>query len=333
MPDLRKDPITGRWVIIAANRAGRPDEFQAPGTRRVVQSCPFCAGQEHRTPTPTAVYHSGTANTDSGPWQVRVVPNLFPALREAGPFAPQQNGVFQWGPGVGVHEVFIESPRHVASMSQQTDEELELTFRAYRDRVQAAGQVVSVVHAMVFKNVRPAAGASLEHVHSHLTGLPIVPALVQEELDGVRRYGQQNDRCVFCDMIQQEQQATLRMLDRTSHFVAFCPFASRFAYETWILPIGHASHFQHVADDHLPELGRLVRRSVARLEKVLGQPAYNYVIHSAPFDMDCTDHYHWHIEILPRIAKAGGFEWGTGYFINSVPPEEAALALREVVPP
>jgi UDPglucose--hexose-1-phosphate uridylyltransferase len=319
-------------VIIAAKRAGRPNEFQGPETRRADQSCPFCAGQEHRTPPPTAVYHSGMAGGSSGLWQVRVVPNLFPALQEPGPFAPQHHGPYQWSRGVGVHEVLIESPRHVAHMSQQSDEEIDLTFRAYRDRIQAAGQVAGVAHALVFKNAGPAAGASLEHAHSHLTATPMVPALVREEMDGVRRHDRQYGRCVFCDMIQQEQRDLIRVLERTAHFIAFCPFASRFAGETWILPLQHACHFQQTSDECLPELGRLVRRSVQRLENALGRPAYNYVIHTAPFDIECKDHYHWHIEILPRIAKAGGFEWGTGYFINSVPPEEAALALRTVTP-
>jgi UDPglucose--hexose-1-phosphate uridylyltransferase len=129
-------------------------------------------------------------------------------------------------------------------------------------------------------------------------------------------------------MIRQEQHAALRFLDRTPHFIAFCPFASRFSYETWVLPTRHASHFEHTADERLSEMGQLVRRCIARIEAAAGRPAYNCVLHSSPFDTDDNDHYHWHMEILPRIAKTGGFEWGTGYHINSVPPEEAAFTLR-----
>jgi UDPglucose--hexose-1-phosphate uridylyltransferase len=229
--------------------------------------------------------------------------------------------------------VIIESRRHIASASELDDEEIRLTCRAYRDRMQVASLTNGVAHAMLFKNVRPAAGASLEHAHSHLTGLPFVPALVDEELRGAHRYRQEQGRCVFCDLIHHEQQTGTRMLKQTPNYSAFCPFASRFAFETWILPLEHTSHFERLADGQLAELALLVRESVWRLERAAGQPAYNYVIHSAPFDMRSCDHYHWHMEILPRTANAGGFEWGTGSFINSVPPEQAALALREARSP
>lgn len=236
--------------------------------------------------------------------------------------------MFESGPAVGVHELVIESSRHVASISEQSPQEVAWVFQAYRDRMQAARRTAHVVHALVLKNARPAAGASLEHVHSQLTGLPMVPAAAREKLHGARRYYRRHRRCVFCDMIRQEQQAASRVIDGSEDFIALCPFASRFAYEMWVLPTEHASHFDQVPTDQLPQLGQLVRRCVARMEDRAGQPAYNYMVHSAPFDTGTLDHYHWHIEILPRISKAGGFEWGTGFHINSVPPEEAAWKLR-----
>lgn len=331
MPDLRKDPITHRWVVIAANRAGRPNEFRAPATRLVSQDCPFCIGQEHHTPAPVAVYPSDASGHTDGGWQVRVVPNLYPAVDESGPFLTEKTGLFESGRGVGVHEIVIESSRHSVNMSDLSPTETALVFQAYRDRMQSFRHLEHIVHAMAFKNAGPAAGASLEHVHSHLTGLPIVPAALQEQLTGGMDYYRQNQRCVYCDMIEQEQAAELRVVDRSANFIAFCPYASRFSYETWVLPIGHESHFDKITLDRLSELGEFVRRCIARIEALIGVPAYNYVVHSAPFDMHGIDHYHWNIEILPRIAKAGGFEWGTGFHINSVPPEDAALTLRNVI--
>jgi UDPglucose--hexose-1-phosphate uridylyltransferase len=264
-------------------------------------------------------------------WRVRVVPNLYPAVDQSGPFSTEKIGLFESGPGVGVHEVVIESPRHVVTMSDLSPEEAALVFCAYRDRMQAFRQLPHIVHAMAFKNAGPAAGASLEHLHSHLTGLPIVPAVVQEQLTGAIQYHDQHHRCVYCDMIGQEEKVGQRVVDRSANFIALCPYASRFSYETWVLPIGHESHFDEIMLDRLSELGELMHRCIARIETLIGTPAYNYVVHSAPFDIRGMDHYHWHIEILPRIAKAGGFEWGTGFHINSVPPEDAASALRNVI--
>ncbi len=332
MPELRKVPITSRWVIIAANRAARPNEFLAAPPRRVAKVCPFCKGQEDQTPAAVATYPGSGSSRLADDWQVRVVPNLFPALGSDRRFVLEKNGLFELGPDVGIHEVIIESPQHVVSMSDQRDDEVALVLGVYRDRLIAASGRPNVVHATVFKNVGVAAGASLEHTHSQLVALPMVPATILEEQCGAQHYYQQHDRCIYCDMIEQEQRAESRVVRRSAHFVALCPFASRFALETWILPAEHSSHFEQTRDAQLVELAQMVRQCLLRLQVALDGAAYNFIIHSAPFDTAVLRHYHWHIEILPRIANAAGFEWGTGFHINSIPPEQAARTLRTVDP-
>jgi UDPglucose--hexose-1-phosphate uridylyltransferase len=349
MSEIRKDPISGYWVIVAKNRAQRPDEFERAPVKRVATRCPFCLGHEEDTPHAVATYPASAATGGRGEWQVRVVPNKYPALITNGDaelvtdlptaLGDDVNGLAYADNietslhGFGTHEVIVESPEHVASLSDLSDQHAHLAFLAYRDRSSAMKADPRHVHAMVFKNVGAAAGASLEHVHSQLIATPLVPTAVQQELANSRNFFQQRGRCIFCTLIQQQLAAGTRIVAQSPRFVAFCPFASRFPYETWVLPRQHASHFDATGDDELAELSRLVRQVVRRIEAALQRPAYNYVIHSSPFDTSAADHYHWHIEIFPRITRTAGFEWGGGCFINPTPPEEAAATLRNVTLP
>ncbi len=352
MSDIRKDPISGYWVIVAKNRAQRPDEFERAPMKRVATRCPFCRGHEGETPHAIVTYPAAAASDPRIEWQVRVVPNKYPALVNTGHHNPprkqgppsnpprKQGHVETIGefmeitlPGFGTHEVIVESPDHVASLSDLSDTNAHLAFLAYRDRLAAMKADPQHAHAMVFKNVGAAAGASLEHVHSQLIAAPLVPTAVQQELDNSQNFFQQHGRCIFCTLVEQQLAAGARLVAQSARFVAFCPFASRFPYETWVLPRHHASHFENSGDEELAELSQLVREVVRRIEAVLQRPAYNYVIHSSPFDTSAAVHYHWHIEIFPRITRTAGFEWGGGCYINSTPPEEAAVTLRNVTLP
>ncbi len=322
MPELRQDPVTGRWVLIASNRADRPNEFSGPTPPRIAKTpCPFCAGQLC-TPPPVAIYGS------DDDWQLRVVPNLYPALTTAPAADVREDGFFRKSPAAGWHEVIIESPRHLKSLSELSASQSQLVFRAYRDRMLVMRQQGHVACALPFKNVGPAAGASLEHVHSQIVGLPMVPPVLLEELQGAQRHFQQHGDCVFCRMIREELAQQQRVVIANEHFVAFCPHASRFGYETWVLPRDHTACFDEIDDEHLVELGGLVKQLVSRLEDDCGVTSYNYLVHSAPFDRSRGDHYHWHIEIIPRVVQVAGFEWGTGININPVLPEQAAIQLR-----
>ena len=330
MSELRADPMTGRWVIVAKNRSQRPIEFQSVPDVRGDVYCPFCEGHEAETPGETLARRSPDSAVNSPNWQIRVVPNKFPALQQKDPIEGHRDGIYEWTSGTGAHEVIIESPRHLMSTSELTDLEVTQLFDVYRERMLELRRDKSLIHCLIFKNVGSAAGATLSHSHSQLIATPIIPHNVLEEISKGQAYFAESGQCLFCHLIQKETSAQLRVVDQTDHFLAVCPFASRFPFEIWILPKQHSSHFedQHAGSD--AELGPFVRTTIRRLEKKLERCAYNYLIHSGPFDTGPMEHYHWHIEIFPRLTNAAGFEWGTGYFINPVPPEEAANLLQTV---
>ena len=258
------------------------------------------------------------------------MPNKYPAL-EGDAAAASGDGLFESQSGWGVHEVIVESPRHLTSSAQLADAQLADVLLAYRERMRALKRDPRLRYAMVFKNVGPAAGASLEHTHSQLIGLPIVPINVAEEMAGSLAYYERTGGCIFCRLLAAERQGGERMVMELGDFAAFCPFASRFPWETWLLPRTHGSHFEDLAQENLLQLAQIMRRVIVAIERVIDRPAYNYIIHTAPFDSPALGHYHWHMEIIPRVTNIAGFEWGTGFYINPLPPEEAAGRLRMAV--
>jgi UDPglucose--hexose-1-phosphate uridylyltransferase len=330
MPDLRKDPIVGRWVIVAKSRARRPHDFDSTPQSQKGRFCPFCEGNEDKTPGEIIAYRNpGTPRNRPG-WRVRVFPNKFPALEIEGELNKRGEGIYDMMRGVGAHEVIVESPQHVMSTSDLSEEQLREVLWVYRDRLVDIKRDRRLVYGMIFKNVGAAAGASLEHTHSQLIVTPIVPINVWEEMTGSLEFYNYRGRCVYCDMIQQESATEKRIVLDTPGFVAFCPFASRFPFETWVLPKNHSSHYENIQKNGVDDLAGVMKQVIAKIESALDRPAYNYIIHTAPFDTQELAHYHWHIEIIPSLTKPAGFEWGTGFYINPVPPEEAAAFLREI---
>jgi UDPglucose--hexose-1-phosphate uridylyltransferase len=270
-------------------------------------------------------------------WHVRAVPNKYPALSRE-PVAPNDratdiqpivNPLFLSAPAIGVHEVIIDTPRHVAAVGELTDEEFAASLTAIRARLLALRDKPDLKHALVFKNVGRAAGATREHLHSQLMAANLVPPLVAEELRGAARYFQDHGQCVFCRLIDEERDLGERIVCESAAFVALCPYASRFPYEMWLLPKQHASHFEWIEADDLADLASFARRAIARIESLSQPPAYNLVIHTSPFDSLAIEHYHWHMEVFPRLTIAAGFEWGSGCAVNPVSPEAAAGVLRE----
>jgi UDPglucose--hexose-1-phosphate uridylyltransferase len=327
MSEFRRDPLSDHWVIIAPNRAHRPEQFTGDAIR-IPARCPFCKGHEADTPQTMAAYRMDRARTEDLDWQVRVIPNKFPAVETATPAPPSPHDFFEVRPGFGVHEVIVESPDHVVSLSALRDAQVHLVFHAYQDRLRHWRSDPRLAYAQIFKNSGAAAGASLEHTHSQLIATPVVPTQVQHELTRSLAYHREHGRCAFCVMLAEEVAARTRVLMELRQFVAFCPFASQFPYEVWIVPRNHHSHFEYAEDGELGELAELLRNIVVRMEGALGRPAFNYLIHTAPFDTSSLDHYHWHLELSPRLVKTAGFEWGAGDYINTVAPETAATVLR-----
>lgn len=330
MPELRKDPVTGRWVIIATDRAKRPTDF----VRERVQItgsgfCPFCYGNESKTPPEILAYRtSGGARNSSG-WTLRVVPNKFPALGIEGNLNREGEGLYDKMNGIGAHEVIIETPDHQMTLATLPADRIEELFWAFRDRILDLKKDRRFKYILIFKNHGEAAGASLEHTHSQLIALPVVPKRVLEEVDGARQYFNFKERCIFCDMIRQEVESATRVIAENKDFIAIAPFAPRFPFEMWILPKGHQSAFEESQKHEYAQLAVLLKDMLTRLDKVLDHPAYNTIIHSSPFPDASNDYYHWHLEIMPKLTKVAGFEWGTGFYINPTPPEESAEFLRD----
>ena len=331
MPELRKDPIVNRWVIIAIERAKRPHDFKHQEQSLVEDpaNCPFCEGNEDKTPPEIAAYRDRGTRPNGPGWRVRVVPNKFPALKIEGSLEKRGEGIYDKMAGVGAHEVIVENPQHLVSMATLSDENIREILWVYRDRLVDLKKDNRLVHGMLFKNVGPAAGASLEHTHSQLIVTPTVPISVWEEMTGGLEFYNYRGRCIYCDIIQQELATESRIVLDTPYFTAFCPYASRFPFETWILPKAHSSHYENIPKPGVDDLGTTLRTVLEKLETALDNPPYNYIIHTAPFDHQELPHYHWHIEIIPRLTKVAGFEWGSGFYINPVPPEDAARFLRE----
>ena len=330
MPDLRKDPIVGRWVIIATDRVRRPSDFNrvrvaAKGDR----FCPFCAGNESKTPPEVLAYRTSGGPNQSG-WHLRVVPNKFPALRVEGELNRQGEGLYDRMNGVGAHEVIIETPNHMATPGALTEKEYEDTFFAIRDRILDLKKDDRLRYIMVFKNHGENAGATLEHPHCQLIALPIVPKRVSEEMEGAKRHYDYRERCIYCDILQHETQAQQRIVLETEHFVVFCPYASRFPFEVWIMPRVHNSHFEKIDASATRNLAWVTKTLMKKMEHALEMPPFNLILNTAPVQNGAYAHYHWHIEIIPKLTRVAGFEWGTGFYINPTPPEEAARFLREI---
>lgn len=331
MPELRKDPITGSWVIISSEHGKRPTDFQDQRGKKRGGFCPFCAGNERTTPSEVLAYRPKEANTPNGPgWRLRVVPNKFPALQIEGCLNKQGEGIFDKMNGVGAHEVIIESPDHNATLANLPLETMEEVLWSYRDRVEDLKRDTRFQYALIFKNEGLAAGATLEHTHSQIIALPIVPVQVQEELDGCKKHFKLKERCIMCDIIRQETQSGTRVVLETPLFIAFAPFAPRFPFETWIMPKAHNSSFAASSNEDYRDLAGLLQNVLRRMDRALSTPPYNFVIHTSPFKDQDNDYYHWHIELMPKLTYMAGFEWGSGFYINPTPPEVAAKFLREI---
>ncbi|MCI0469698.1 MAG: galactose-1-phosphate uridylyltransferase, partial [Nitrospirae bacterium] len=313
MPELRKEPISGRWVIISVERGKRPADFTPTTLKRKVGGfCPFCAGNEHTTPPEIMAFRPATTTPNSAGWTLRVVPNKFPALQVHGDLNKKGEGMFDMMNGIGAHEVIIETPNHELSLATMPQKSAEDVLWAYYYRLSDLKKDIRFKYGLIFKNEGEAAGATLEHTHSQLIALPIVPKIVKEEMEGAKRYYEIKERCIFCDIINQEMNDVKRVIYENQRYIAIAPFAPRDPFETWILPKYHESGFQP-PDKNFSLLAEIIQRTLKQLDCVLDTPPYNFILHTSPFGEDQNDYYHWHIEILPRLTRRAGFEWGAGF--------------------
>lgn len=281
------------------------------------------------TPPEILGYRQGGGPNDPN-WTLRVVPNKFPALRIEGDLGKAADGIYDRMHGIGAHEVVIESERHDVDLFDLPEKRFEDVLWAYRDRLVDLRKDNRFKSVIIFKNHGAAAGASLAHSHSQLIALPVIPKRVMEEMNGCREYYRFRDRCLFCDIVVQEMDQKVRIVEETGEFLAFSPYAPRFPFETWIVPKRHQCAYEMIEGDQAKALAAVFRRTLRRLNLALENPPFNFIVHSAPFQERAADFFHWHIEIMPKLTKVAGFEWGSGFYINPTPPEESAKYLREL---
>jgi len=337
MPELRKDPVVGRWVIIATERAKRPSDFEVAEQKREPGPCVFCEGHENETPPEVYALRPEGSAPDTPGWDVRVVPNKYPALTTEGELNREGVGLCDMMDGVGAHEVIVETPEHDRKMADLPEEQIAKVMTTYRQRVLDLRGDERLKYVLIFKNQGQAAGASLQHAHSQLIATPITPKRVKEKLVGAKEYYDYKHRCIFCDYIKQERELFgERLVTETEHFVALSPFAARFPFELWILPKRHALDFAHVEDHEVGDMAHILKMMLMKLRDALKDPPFNYVLHQAPFRRPrggywttIEEDYHWHLELIPRLTKIAGFEWGSGFYVNPTSPGVAAATLRD----
>jgi len=338
--ELRKDPISGRWVIIAAERSKRPDDFRpakpAERPRSVPAFCPFCPGNEAKTPPEILALAGAGPEPGRAPWSVRVVPNKFPALSPGAAPARVKRGLFESMDGIGVHEVVIESPDHDTEMADLPRGHLRDILAVYQARLRALEAEPTYAYTQLFKNKGLEAGASLFHPHTQIVALPIVPKRVKEELYAAERFHKQTGSCLFCRTLGEERAAAERIVRTNARFAAYVPFASRFPFETHILPVRHEPLFSAAAEDALDDLADILGGVLSRMKSLLADPSYNLVLHQSAHPARARRRWpgfeafaHWYLEIIPVLTHVAGFEWGTGFYINPVAPESAAKFLRD----
>jgi UDPglucose--hexose-1-phosphate uridylyltransferase len=328
MPDLRRDPVTGRWVIVAPERADRPQSILRLPPQPDAGPCPFCPGHEQMTPPELLVHREGGRPNGPG-WTLRVIPNKYPALRVEIPMARRGRGFYDEVAGVGAHEVLIETAEHGKTLGELSAVQIREVLGAAQARLMDLARDSRLRYLLLFKNSGAAAGATLHHSHSQLIALPLVPREVQDELDACERHYAAKERCLYCDLIEHELRERERVVVETDGWVALSPWAARTPFELSILPKEHRSQLEAVNGHELLGLSEVLRLVLRKLDRALERPAYNYWVHTLPLRLPPSAAYHFHVELKPTVSLQAGFEWGTGCSINPTPPEEAAAFLRQ----
>ena len=332
VPEIRQNIITREWVIIATERARRPEQFKQTGAKKELPAydaqCPFCPGNEALAPPET--FRLPRPEASGGDWQVRVVPNRFAALSAEGELVRSNVGIKRTMSGVGIHEVIIETPAHNQTTALLSDAEVVQILGAYQRRYAAAVKDPRVTQVTLFKNHGAAAGASLEHPHSQLIATPLISPEVRDRMETALRFYDEEGECIFCRTLREELEEGTRVVLEGEHFTAFVPFAALTPFHTWIFPKRHNANFAYLDEQEKADLARVLRRVLLKFYRGLDNPDYNYIIRTAPHDAARVNYYHWYMSIVPRLTKMAGFELGSGMFINVALPEESAEFLRGI---
>jgi len=328
MPELRHNVLTREWVIIAAERAKRPDQFVKKQAKKGLPAydpqCPFCPGNEAMTPPQTYIV------PDTNGWRVRVTPNKFAALTYEGELRRTVQGIRRIVSGVGIHEVIIETPIHNRTTALLEDRQVEIILETYLHRFNFASADPRIQQVTIFKNHGEAAGTSLEHPHSQMIATPVITSQLRDRLINSLKHFDEFGECIFCRVLNQELKEGVRIVLETEHFVAFVQFAALTPFSMLVMPRRHAACFSELTDAEAADLARNLRRTLAKLYYGLEDPDFNYTIRTAPEEYRGVKYYHWYLSIIPRLTRTAGFELGSGMFINVSLPEENASYLRGV---
>ena len=327
MADLRKEPITGTWVVVTTDHPKGPSDylpFKPPYQPQEAEGlCPFCPGHEAMTPKETFMLAG-----EGGRWAVRVIPNKFPFFHIEGEFDRRPEGMYDVMGAIGAHEIVVETPGHKQNFASMEPQQIEKILRAYRERLRDLEKDRRFQQFLILKNYP---GVYNRHPHSHIIAMPVIPRRIDEEIYGTLDYYQRKERCIFCDIIKEEILMKKRVILETVHFLVFSPFASRYPFETWIVPKKHAPDLHHIHEEGIEDLSVAIQSLFLRFHKLLSDPPYSLALHTSPVQSRFhRSEYHWHIETRLRIGLREGFEWGTGFFVNPTPPEDAAAFLREM---
>jgi len=328
MAELRREPVTRMWVVVTNDHPKGPSDylpFKPPyqPQEETKGGCPFCPGNEGTTPKETF-----SLSREGGGWSVRVIPNKFPFFHIEGEFDRRPEGMYDVMDAIGAHEIVVEAPEHKQSYAFMETPQIEKILFAYRERLMDLEKDRRFQQFLILKNYP---GVFNHHPHSHILAMPVIPRRIDEEVWGTLDYYQRKERCIFCDIIKEEILMKKRVVLETVHFLVFSPFASRYPFETWIVPKKHSPDFHHIDEEEMEDLSVAIQSLSIRFYKLLSDPPYSFTFHTSPVQGRFhRSEYHWHIETRLRIGLREGFEWGTGFFVNPTPPEDAAAYLRKV---
>ncbi len=326
MAELRREPITRMWVVVTNDHPKGPSDylpFKIPyRPQEEIVPCPFCPGNE--TMTPKEIF---SLKSDGAGWSVRVFSNKFPFFHIEGNFDRRPEGMYDVMEAIGAHEIVVESREHNQGLATMEPRQIQRILLACRERLIDLEKDQRFQQFLILKNYP---GVFNRHPHSHIMAMPVIPRRIDEEIWGTLDYYQRKERCIFCDIIKEEISLKKRVILETRHFLIFSPFASRYPFESWIVPKVHGPDFHRITEEEMADLSVGVQSLFYRFSKLLSDPPYSVTFHTSPVQSRFhRPEYHWHIETRLRIGLREGFEWGTGFFVNPTPPEDAARFLRE----
>lgn len=338
LSELRKDPISERWIVTSLRTGEKVEDLLKPGEWSEMGVCPFCPGNENKTAPEIFSFRGPDTAPDTRGWEVRVIPHKYNVLRKEGDLTRTGVGMYDLMSGIGAHEIVIETPKHVNNLVDQETEQIKKVFIAYQKRIIDLKNDERLKYVLIFKNQGKSPAVLVEHSHSQIIATPCIPKRVKEELRSARQYYEYKARCIFCDMIKQEINLQERLITENSQFLAFIPFAPRFPFEVWILPKRHNADFSRIEERECLELAKIFKIIMTKLNKLLNGSPLNYVVHTIPFTrpragywLTIQDDFHWHLEIMPQVGIIAGFEWGSSFYINPPAPEICAKLLRDVI--